>query len=227
MFVLFINDLPDLVKSTVYLFADDTKIFKIIREDGDEEVLQGDLNILQSWSEKWLLKFHPQKCKFIKFGKGDTTAEYNLGGLVLDRAGEEKNIGVYMDSDLTFEKHINEKVKKANSMCGLIRRIFHYIDEKTFVPLYKSSVRTQFDYASPVWSPYKQKHIDEIEAVQRRATRQLPGLQGLDYTERLRKLKLPTLAYRRLRGDLIEIYKKTSGVYDERVCDFVKMWSQT
>ena len=66
-------------------------------------------------------------------------------------------------------------------------------------------VRTHLDYASSVWSPYKIKHIEMIENVQRRCTRQLPYLNDLSHPERLKKLNLPTLAHRRLRGDMIEM----------------------
>ena len=56
-------------------------------------------------------------------------------------------------------------------------------------------VRTQLDYTSSVWAPYKKKHIDIIENVQKRATKQIPGMKNLPYEERLRKLELPTLSY--------------------------------
>ena len=56
-----------------------------------------------------------------------------------------------------------------------------------------------------------------IENVQRRSTKLIPGFKTLSYEERLQKLKLPTLKYRRLRGDMIEVYKILHGVYDERV----------
>ena len=60
LFVIFINDLPDCVTSEAYLFADDTKIFRIITKQGDREELQQDLQKLDEWSKKWLLKFHPK-----------------------------------------------------------------------------------------------------------------------------------------------------------------------
>ena len=63
LFILFINDLPDGVKSDVYLFADDTKIFRNITDWEDKEILQDDLENLENWSNTWLLKFHPEKCK--------------------------------------------------------------------------------------------------------------------------------------------------------------------
>ena len=63
-----------------------------------------------------------------------------------------------------------------------------------------------------------------IENVQRRATKQLPGLKNLSYPERLRKLKLPTLTFRRIRGDMIELYKILSGKYDWEAATFVKLW---
>jgi hypothetical protein len=63
LFVIYINDRPEMVESSTYLFADDTKIFREIREEKDEKMLQTDLDNLQTWSDTWLLKFHPNKCK--------------------------------------------------------------------------------------------------------------------------------------------------------------------
>ena len=85
-----------------------------------------------------------------------------------------------------------------------------------FVPLYKTMVRSHLDYASSVWSPYTKKHVGMI-GVQRRATKQLPGLSEMSYQEKSQYLKLPTLAYRRMRGDIIQVYKMISGIYDETV----------
>ena len=55
--------------------------------------------------------------------------------------------------------------------------------------------------------PHLIKHIEAIESVQRRAIKLVPGLSKLSYPERLRKLKLPTLTYRRIRGDIIQVFK--------------------
>ena len=226
LFVIFINDLPDIVESTVYLFADDTKIFKLINTRDDKETLQRDLNRLTEWSETWLLRFHPEKCKQMHIGRHNPDPEYTFKLLnkTLELVEQEKDIGVVIDSNLSFDNHISEKVKKANSMFAIIRRIFYHLDEKTFTPLYKSLVRVHLDYASSVWAPYKAKYIDQIEGVQRRATKQLPGMSNLSYPERLRKLKLPTLSYRRIRGDMIEIYKIVSGKYDKTAGSFIRRW---
>ena len=97
-----------------------------------------------------------------------------------------------------------------------------FISPKNVIPPYKSLVRTHLDYATSVWSPYKQKHIDALENIQIRATRQLPTLAKMSYEERLIQLKIPTLAYRRIRGDMIEVYKIMNEIYDKNVTIFIK-----
>ncbi|XP_062589095.1 uncharacterized protein LOC134250751, partial [Saccostrea cucullata] len=74
----------------------------------------------------------------------------------------------------------------------------------------------------PPWAR-KVVKLRMIEGVQRRATKQIPGLAKLSYEERLKKLKLPTLKYRRHRGEMIEVYKITSGKYDPLATDFIKL----
>ncbi|XP_069105880.1 uncharacterized protein [Argopecten irradians] len=140
------------------------------------------------------------------------------------KTDKEKDIGVTIDNELTFDNHISEKVNKANQIFGLLRRTFNFMNSKSFIPLYKSLVRTQLDYASSVWAPFKVKDIDRLEAVQRRATKSLPGMGNLTYPERLRILKLPTLSYRRARGDMIELYKMINGIYDKEACTFIQLW---
>ena len=91
------------------------------------------------------------------------------------------------------------------------------------VELYKSMVRVHLENAVPVWFPYMIKDIEMVEAVQRRATKMLPETKGLEYVDRLRLLKLPTLAYRRHRGDMIELYKMINEVYDKDVLPSFEM----
>ena len=72
----------------------------------------------------------------------------------------------------------------------------------------------EYAVAVAVWCPFKKKHINEIEKVQKQFTKQIKGINKLSYSERLSKLKLPSLEYRRLRGDCIEVYKILHHIYD-------------
>jgi len=81
------------------------------------------------------------------------------------------------------------------------------MDKHTFVMLYKSLVRTHIEYAVSVWCPYKKGDIEDIEKIQKRATKLIISFKKLSYKDRLIKLKLPTLKYRLLRGDMIDVFK--------------------
>jgi len=133
----------------------------------------------------------------------------------LQRVSQEKDLGVTFDERLTFEQHILEKVKKEIQTMGLIRKSFSYLDIQSFRWLFKAMVRPHLEYAQSVWSPFRKKEIVTIEMVQRRATKMLPGLKELSYKESLKILDIPTLVNRRIRGDMIEMYKILNGRYDQ------------
>ena len=129
----------------------------------------------------------------------------------------EVDLGVCIDSELNFSDQIKLRIGKANRMVGAIRRSFQFLNACTFVTLYKSMVRCHLEYAVPVWFPCLQRDIDALEEVQKRATKMLACTKELNYADRLRLLKLPTLVYRRHRGDLIELFKMINGMYDGEV----------
>ena len=137
---------------------------------------------------------------------------------------KQTDLGVIIDSKLSFDDHINQVVNKATEMTKIIRRTFQFLDTHTFLPLYKTMVRSHLEYAVAVWYPYKIKHKIATENVQRRATKELPGIRDLSYIERLKLLKLPTLAYRRLRGDMIDVYKIMHELYDNESAPNLLKW---
>ena len=223
LFLLFINDIADDLETNLLLFADDSKLYSAIRSAEDIHALQRDLVRLEAWSDKWLLKFHPDKCHVLSFGREDAMAnldlwhgQYQLCGHTLDHVSEEKDLGVIVDSQLSFISHIDAIVAKANSFLGLIRRNFQFLDASTLCTLYKSFVRPHLEYAHAAWSPSSAGLITKLENVQRRALSLVPELQSLPYEEQLRRVKLTTLAFRRFRGDLIEAWKHIN-VYERDV----------
>ena len=116
----------------------------------------------------------------------------------------------HVDTELTLEKHIESVV---NRMLGLIRRSYTYTDSQSLLKLYTSLVRPTLEYASAALTPILRRDQILLENVQRRATKLIPELRDRDYEDRLRALKLPSLYYRRARGDMIETYKFTHSIY--------------
>ncbi|MES9884550.1 MAG: reverse transcriptase family protein [Sedimenticola sp.] len=216
LFLIFINDMPEVVNNIVKMFADDAKIYARVNTVQEAANLQNDINNLQKWSEKWQLKFNGAKCKHMHLGKDQEFSKYNMKigdeEKIIQEVNEEKDLGVVMDKNLKFVAHIQTVVKKANRMLGVIKRTFKYIDKEVFLNLYKALVRPHLEYASNVWSVIYKKDATLIENVQRRATRLMKNIRHKTYTERLKSLGIPSLQYRRVRADMVEVYKILTGI---------------
>lgn len=222
LFIIYINDLPETLHCQCKMFADDTKIWKQIATPQDTIELQDDINALQDWSDKWLLKFNTSKCKVLRVGPQRIETKYTMGdkGDTLMETTVERDLGVWIDGNLTFREHILKTAKRANMMLGIIRRTFKSLDAKNLPPLYKTLVRSMLEYGNTAWSPQYRKEAMELENVQRRATRMIPDLKGKGYSDRLKALDLPTLAFRRLRGDMINTFKYAKRMYSSNLLRF-------
>ena len=88
-----------------------------------------------------------------------------------------------------------------------MKRTFTNMDSDIFLRLYKTMVRPHLEYANVIWSPHLKRLSQDLERVQRRATRLVPECADLPYDQRLRLLNLYSLKYRRYRGDLIQTFK--------------------
>ena len=216
LFVCFVNDLPETVYSAISLFADDTKIFA--RVPNQSTILQDDLDKLQIWSNVWQLKFNAEKCKVMHYGKNKEQNKYKMNShdksITLETVQLEKDLGVNFDNELKFRQHITTQVDKANRLLGLLRRGFTALDCKSLSVLYKTIIRPHLEYGNVVWHPRYKGDEEKIESIQRRASKLISELKPLEYSERLKRLDIPTLYYRRARGDMIECFKYLNGIYN-------------
>ena len=76
---IYINDLNDNITSNVLKFADDTKVFRTVNNDGDKQHLQNNLDKLVKWSEKWQMLLNFGKCKCLHTGHGNLDVNYKMG----------------------------------------------------------------------------------------------------------------------------------------------------
>jgi len=94
-------------------------------------------------------------------------------------------LGVNFDPQLKFHKHIHDKINKAYSFLGVIKRNFTFLDKDAFITLYKALVRSHLEYVVQVWSPYSVAYIKKIEKVQIRAAKLITCIKQFTYAERL------------------------------------------
>ena len=151
--------------------------------------------------------------------------DYYLSGTKLSRVDVEKDLGVLVSRNLSWNNHVDLISSKAQRVLNLLYRTCRDItDISTKKLLYIAWVRSRLEYASVVWSPHTKRNINNLEQVQRRATR---FILGRDYSEneRLSKLNLLPLQYRREINDLVFFFKCFKNIYKLNIFNYVSFRS--
>ncbi|KAI8514688.1 hypothetical protein Bbelb_072790 [Branchiostoma belcheri] len=218
LFITYINDLPQRISSTSRLFADDTAVYRLITCSRDSAKLQEDLNKLEDWEREWDMAFHPDKCHQLPLTRArnpqTANTSYTLHNHTLERVPAAKYLGVTLQTDLSWGKHIDNTSSKANRMLCLLRRNLRVRSRKTKELAYKALVRPILEYASSVWDPHSNQNINKLEKVQRRAARFVLHRyrNTSSVSAMLEQLQWPTLQNRRRNNRLTMLYKITQGL---------------
>ena len=185
--------------------------------------MQEGLHSLSQWASDWQLNISITKCAVLHLGRHNLLHDYKIAGSALPSVREIRDLGVKVDSKLCFSAHYAEIAAKAHQRAGLILRCFKSRDPRVLFRAFTVYVRPIIEYCSPVWSPVYKKDIIKLEAVQRRFTKKLQGLSKLQYSERLIKLNTDTLELRRLKQDLLTMFKVFNGLLVLNIPDFFEL----
>ena len=223
LFLFYINDLPDALRSTVRLFADDTILYN---SADNNKLLQDDLARLELWESKWDMEFHPKKCQHISFSRKRHPAHnaYSLHNIEIPKAEHVKYLGVTLDQKLTWKNHAESIINKSNSALGFIRRNVITTSTQVKSTAYKQLVRPVLEYASGAWDSLTKTQEKNIEAVQRRAARLIFNISRTDHTtsttKLLQDLELDELATRRQHARL-KIFKQYHFSEEETISNYL------
>lgn len=207
VFLLYLNDVHFSIRCLKLSYADDFKLYFVIKEDGDVAFLQQQLNVFSAWCHTNRMVLNVSKCSIITFCRKKTPIcfSYSLHGQKLNRETTVKDLGVLLDSQLTFKEHVSYVVGRASSQLGFIFRFAkEFRDISCLKTLYCSLVRSTLEYCSVVWAPFYNNAKNRIESIQRRfvrfALRWLPWRDPVNlpnYESRCNLMSLQLLSIRR------------------------------
>ncbi len=214
LFLIYVNEIHDIVtSSSVSCFADDTKLFKTIHSGNDANLLQEDLNNLTNWSESSGLTFNELKsnCQTVTRKRAPLFHQYTINDKPIGRLDEQRDLGVRVNSKLSWSSQVASQISAANKSLGCVRRSVSEInDVKVRRILYLAIVRPHLGYATQIWSPQSINLIKRVARVQRRATKvilNLPFRSDTTYEQRLNSLNLLPLTYWHEFLDLVFFFK--------------------
>ena len=200
---MYIDDLlQSYIKSPIYGYADDTKLFCVSNSLANCEDLQVSLNQVVQWSLDCQLALAIEKCGVLYLGHNNKKFHYSIDGINIHPFVSHCDLGVTFDNLLKYNNHYSQMVQKAHRIANLILKCFTCKVLSVLVKAFVTYARPLLEFSSEVWCPYLKTDIRIIESVQRRFTKRLPGLYGLSYQERLNVLKLESLELRRVKIDL-------------------------
>lgn len=205
------------------LYADDKKIFMRVRSVADCELLQSDLNNLFDYYQKNNITVSIRKCQCISFTRKKIPVffSYNFDNQIIERVSVVRDLGIYLDSKMTFTAHFDNIVNRAYRNLGFVLRTCQPFKSITSLKvLYSAYVRSILEYACQVWSPFYAVHIKRIERIQKKFLKHLNFRDGVSsdkvesYVHNCRIHNLLALEERRDMLDIVLLYDILSGHID-------------
>ena len=230
LFLIYINDLEENIKSQVRFFADDTMLYSIVQSPfTTANELNHDLEVIREWAHQWKLQFNPDPTKqatevtFSTKRKPPVHPPLLFNGSVVTKVNEQKHLGVILDKKLSFKNHIIEKINKTKKTIGMIKHLSKYLPLRTLILMYKSLVRPHFDYCDIVFHIPPEENgmfnnngqngilpnlMKKIESVQYQAALAISGTwSGTSRVKIYEQLGLESLSDRRSLNRVLQVFK--------------------
>jgi hypothetical protein len=216
LFLLYINDINNNIQSPIRLFADDSIIYRIIKSETDNNILQSDLIQLQTWSNKWQMEFNIPKCVHLPITNKTKPRlhSYSLCGVPLSTVSSHPYLGIKLDTKLTWANHITDIASKSSKVLGMIKRTLGPCKPNVKETAYNMLVRPKLEYASPIWNPHTTTQIKHLEKVQHCAARFVKNnhRRQTATTDLIATLGWPTLERRRIIKQAMTFYKILNNI---------------
>ena len=217
LFLLLINDIDRHVTNKVSLFCDDTRVMGPVDTEEDVEKLQEDLDLIYSWQQENNMLFNGKKFEMLRYGTNEElkfATNYFTPELedIIEVKNNLRDLGVIMSDNAKFEEYITHVCLKVKQKCGWILRTFSSRNSQLMKFLWKSLVQGHIDYCSQLYLPNKVAEMQQIENLQKWYTSKIPELNGLNYWQRLKFLKMNSQQRRLERYRIIYTWKILEGI---------------
>ena len=226
LFLLYINDIGEVVDSRLRLFADDAVVYREIRSCNDNQALAEDLEKISRWCETWQLELNLDKCVVMNFWKKKSCPQfiYSIEQSVLKSVETVKYLGVRITDDISWGKHVREIIGQANRKLGFVKRILGKCGDTVRETGYFSLVRPHLEYAASIWDPHEAGLVTELERVQRRSARYVKGRYEnlISVTSLLQQLDWAPLSDRRLNFRINLLNKLQGEIFSDDVKDILR-----
>jgi Reverse transcriptase (RNA-dependent DNA polymerase)/Endonuclease-reverse transcriptase len=179
LFILFVADLPDLVKTNIVQYADDCSLEHLIERPEDADKLQEDLHSVEIWCANNGMDMNEKKCKVMDVTRARTPLyyQYTLGGEPLQYVDQQRLLGVNLTCDLRWGVHTDKVRAKAAQNLGFLSRNLHGCTSRVKRMAYLSLVRPTMTFGLPAWHPTTVENTKKLERVHKRAQRFIYGRQ--------------------------------------------------
>ena len=180
LFIIFINNMCNVIRyGDISMYADDTTL-SVCGNNADDisKKLKLDLEALVIWLRNNKLFLNTDKTKTMLVGTGAKlnhvqcdNFSIKIEDCELENVNKYKCLGVLVDNELNWHKHVNNIIQKVFCKMALLRRVKPYLDVNTLNVLYKALVQPHFDYCSVAWYGRFKEDCGKLHVIQKRCAR--------------------------------------------------------
>ena len=229
LFLIYINDLTDNIKSKIKLFADDSSLFLKVKDiEEAQSLLTSDLGTISAWAYQWKMQFNPDITKqaieviFSTKYKKENHPPLFFSGIPVARNDSTKHLGFYLDEKLSFKKHISEAIIKAKRGVSLLKFLSRYLNRTKLDLAFKMHVRPHLEYGDIIFHDRSSELMNLLESVQYQAGLVVSGCwQGTSTTKLYNELGWESLAERRKFHRLTQYFKILNNMTPSYLSEYV------
>ena len=167
LFLIYINDITEVVESEVRLFADDTILYVFVDNPvTSANSLNQDLVRIKQWADQWIIKFSPPKTESMTISKKRNKLLHPplfFGDTQIKEVSSHKHLGINLSNDLSWNSHLTSVANSANRCVDVLNALKFKLDRKTLEKLYLSFIRSKLEYGNIIWDNCTQEQADTIE----------------------------------------------------------------